>query len=162
MAKSRRPSRLKSFDYVGEHEYFVTCCVHDRKQVFVDSDVVECVRSEIVWTCEERYFLSRVSVFMPDHIHFLVNGETPWAAFLPFMKTLRQRTAIAYRRLRGERLWQGGYYEQLLRPQDNWADLVRYIQENPVRAGLVGAWEAYPFCYLGHSERPAVTSATPH
>jgi REP element-mobilizing transposase RayT len=155
-----RPSRLKSFSYLGEYEYFVTCCAHERRHVFVDSDVVDCVRGEMLWTCEERHFFSRVAVFMPDHIHFLVLGETPMAAFRPFMKTLRQRTAVAYRHLKGEQLWQNGYHERVLRPHDNWADIARYIQENPVRAGLVGDSDAYPFCYWGHSEAMGTRSAS--
>jgi putative transposase len=162
MPNARRPSRLRSFDYIGEHEYFVTCCVYDRRSIFVNSGVVDCVRREMLWTCEERAFWSRVSVFMPDHVHFLVRGEVPDAAFLPFMKTLRQRTAVAYRRLKGERLWQSGYYERVLRPSDNWADIASYIQDNPVRAGLIGASDAYPFCYWGHSERPSTTPVTPN
>ena len=157
MPNARRPSRLRSFDYIGEHEYFVTCCVYDRKKIFVDSDVVDCVRREFLWTCEERLFLSRVSVFMPDHVHFLVRAEMPDGAFLPFMKTMRQRTAVAYRRLRGERLWQSGYYERVLRPSDDWGEVARYIQENPVRNGLVEDWKANPFCYCDHSESPSQT-----
>ena len=153
MPKPRRPTRLKSFDYVGEHEYFVTCCVYERQDAFVDSKTVERVRAEFLWTCKERYFFSRVCSFMPDHIHFLVRGEMPDAAFLPFMKVLRQRTAVAYRNLRGERLWQGGYFERVLRPSDDWNAVAQYILENPVRAGLVETAESYPFSYLGHSER---------
>jgi putative transposase len=149
----RRPTRLKSFDYVGEHEYFVTCCVHARQEAFVDPQAVACVRAEFVWTCEERYFFSRACTFMPDHIHFLVRGEMPDVSFLRFMKVLRQRTAVAYRNLRGECLWQAGYYERVLRPHDDWNAVARYILQNPVRAGLAETEENYPFSYLGHSER---------
>ena len=148
----RRPTRLKSFDYVGEHEYFVTCCVHARQEPFVDAETVERVRAEFIYTCEERYFFSRVCTLMPDHIHFLVRGEMPDASFLPFMKVLRQRTAVAYRNLRGGRLWQAGYFERVLRPRDDWNAVAQYILQNPVRATLAETAEEYPFSYLGHSE----------
>jgi REP element-mobilizing transposase RayT len=78
----------------------------------------------------------------------------PHAEFRPFMKTLRQRTAVIYRRSRNERLWQPGYYERVIRPSDNWADVMDYIKQNPVRGGIVGEWADYPFCYLGHSDAP--------
>ena len=76
-----RPSRLKSFDYVGEYWYFVTCCTDQRRRAFTDSEVVDAVRAEIFWTCEDRYFTSRILLFMPDHVHFLVTGEMPNAEF---------------------------------------------------------------------------------
>jgi REP element-mobilizing transposase RayT len=160
MPHQRRPTRLGSFEYVGEYEYFVTCCAHERHEAFVDSQAVKCLRAEFLCTCEERCFSSRICTFMPDHVHFLVRGEMPDAAFLPFMKLLRQRTAVAYRNLRGERLWQTGYFERVLRPRDDWNAVAQYILQNPVRAGLVETAENYPFSYLGHSER-SVCDRTP-
>jgi REP element-mobilizing transposase RayT len=154
------PSRLKSFDYIGEHWYFVTCCTDQRKRAFTDSEVVDAVRDDIFWTCEQRYFISRILLFMPDHVHFLVTGEMPNAEFRPFMKVLRQRTAVAYRRLRNDRLWQPGYYDRVLRPTDNWIDVEYYIRDNPVAAGLAGRWSDYPYCYLGHSAAPVRLDAT--
>lgn len=156
-----RPARLNSFDYVGEHSYFVTCCAHKRNRVFVEADVVGEIWREMVWTCEERYFRSRMAVFMPDHVHFLVSGAMANAEFVPFMKVLRQRTAVIFRRLKNERLWQSGYYERVLRPHDSWSDMVAYIRSNPVLAGLADNWETYPFCFEGHSETPISRVSTP-
>ena len=89
---------------------------------------------------------------MPDHLHVLLVGTRNDAAFLPFMTLLRQRTAIAFRREFHERLWQDGYFDRLLRPQEITSQIVQYILNNPVRAGLVENREDYPF--LGGSRRP--------
>jgi hypothetical protein len=42
-------------------------------------------------------------------------------------------------------LWQEGYFERVLREEDTTLDVIAYILQNPVRAGLVGDPGAYPF-----------------
>ena len=42
-------------------------------------------------------------------------------------------------------LWQEGYYDRVLRPEESEAMVARYIIENPVRAGLVTRPSDYPF-----------------
>ena len=84
---------------------------------------------------------------MPDHLHMLLIGTLTDAAFIPFMTVLRQRTAVAFRRKFGERLWQDGYFEWLLRSQDPSDRAIDYILNNPVRTGLVERPEEYPFAW---------------
>ena len=84
---------------------------------------------------------------MPDHLHLLLKGESAASAFLPFMKLMRQRTALFYRRLTGDRLWQDGYFDRVLRLDDDIQAIVEYMMTNPVRAGLVKNPEDYPFAF---------------
>ena len=144
----RRPPRLRGFNYVGQHGYFVTCCTASRQQAFVDEASVDCVRTQMLRTCSDKDFEEIASVFMPDHLHVLLRGTSTSSAFLPFMKLMRQRTAMFYRRLTGESLWQQGYFDRVLRPDDDLTRITRYMMENPVRAGLIGKPEDYPFSYL--------------
>ena len=44
-----------------------------------------------------------------------------------------------------ERLWQERYYEHVVREDDPVIGIVRYILNNPFRAGLVADGTAYPF-----------------
>jgi REP element-mobilizing transposase RayT len=41
--------------------------------------------------------------------------------------------------------WQKDFYDHVLRPHEDWRRQVRYIAENPVRAGLVDRWDQYLF-----------------
>ena len=109
---------------------------------------VDCVRTQILRTCSDRGFEELAAVFMPDHLHLLLKGTNASSAFLPFMKLMRQRTAMFYRRLTGESLWQDGYFDRVLRRDDDSTAVVRYMLENPVRAGLAGQPEDHPFTYL--------------
>ena len=47
-------------------------------------------------------------------------------------------------RSRHERLWQDGYYERVLRQEEDAQAFARYIVNNPIRAGLVETPEDYP------------------
>ena len=53
-----------------------------------------------------------------------------------------------YRRFTGESLWQDGYFDRVLRRDDDSTVVVRYMLENPVRAGLARQPEDHPFTYL--------------
>ena len=43
------------------------------------------------------------------------------------------------------RLWQSGYFERVLRDEEDAHDVARYILQNPLRAGLVATPQDYPF-----------------
>jgi putative transposase len=80
---------------------------------------------------------------MPDHAHLLVQGLTTSAALRPLVGTIKQRSGYAFGRQTGRRLWQKGYYERTLRDDEDLLCVARYIEANPVRAGLVpsiGLW----------------------
>ena len=70
------------------------------------------------------------------------------------MKSAKESSGRAYFRRTKRALWQEGYYELVLRKEDDARVVARYIIENPVRARLVEDPSKYPF--LG-SDRWAVS-----
>lgn len=82
---------------------------------------------------------------MPDHVHALVRGTSGGADLRRFMKRVKQSSGQIYRRWSNEALWQEGYYDRVVRPEEDLSGIVRYIVENPVRAGLVKSPFDYPF-----------------
>lgn len=51
-------------------------------------------------------------------------------------------------------MWQSGYYDHVLRNDEGSLGVMRYILENPVRAGLVAEVQEYPYSGSGvHSMR---------
>jgi REP element-mobilizing transposase RayT len=85
---------------------------------------------------------------MEDHVHLLIRGATEESNLKSTMTLLRQRTAIAYRSTRGARLWQDGYYERVLRRTDDLFGVIRYIRENPAKAGLPEERAKYPYVWF--------------
>ncbi|MGH9240130.1 MAG: transposase, partial [Vicinamibacterales bacterium] len=62
-----------------------------------------------------------------------------------FVKVAKQRVAyIARRQFQIASVWQDGYYERVLRTYESMETLIRYILDNPVRAGLVQRAEDFP------------------
>jgi putative transposase len=43
--------------------------------------------------------------------------------------------------------WQRGFYDHVLRKEEDTRAVAEYIINNPVRAGLVKTWRDYPFSW---------------
>ena len=139
----KRP-RLKNFDYVGRHAYFLTICTHLRRRVFRTPSVVELVLSHIRQTTTGHGFAIDAYVFMPDHTHWLVEGLANHADLRVWVSRAKQASAFAYTREHGERLWQPSYYDHVVR-DDREKLIAAYMFNNPVRAGIVAEWADYPY-----------------
>ena len=82
---------------------------------------------------------------MPEHVHILPEGMTETADLQRFMKMAKQRAARALRSELGfSEVWQEGYHDRVLRNDQQTVDVIRYLLDNPVRAGLVKQW-LYPY-----------------
>jgi putative transposase len=131
-----RPERLPLFDYSGCHRYFVTCCTWKRQLLF-DAATIAIVRDAVHASFLEHHFDVLAWVFMPDHVHWLVEGTREDANFRSAMMLVRQRAAIAYKRVSDTPLWQRGYHERVLRRDEDARLVADYILNNPVRRKLV-------------------------
>ena len=140
-----RPAKLPTFDYLGCHAYSLTFCTFQRQQHFIDAVVVHLVWHAILRTADDCGFELPAYCFMPDHVHLLSVGRNPAADLLAFAKLARQRSAMAFSRRIGKRLWQQGFFERTLRNDEAIETVAHYIEGNPVRAGLVTSVDEWPF-----------------
>jgi len=145
--RHRRPTRLKTFDYKGRYSYFVTCSTFERRKRFTDCAIVNLVTDQILRTCNDRSFEVVAYGFMEDHLHLVIRGTSDASDFRSTMKLLRQRTAIACRHARSQRLWQGGYHERVLRREDDVSSYVKYVVENPIVAGMSPERSRFPYVW---------------
>jgi len=150
----RRPKRLQGFGYVGYQRYSLCFCTHNRQRLFVADCTVAAALSQIQRTCEQNGFDLLAYCFMPDHVHLLVEAVTPSADLRAAVSLMKQRSGYEFQKAFRRSLWQGGYYERVLRNDQATRAVVRYIFENPVRAGLVERYQDYP-C-LGGKYSPEV------
>ena len=144
----RRPARLRSFSYRGKYQYYVTFCTFERRDFFTRTEVVDPVRAQFLQTFQEREFALLAAVFMPDHVHLLIEGLSDDADFKGTMMVARQRWTMAFKqRVATPSLWQDAYFERVLRREDQVHTTASYIVENPVRAGLAEKPEEYPYVW---------------
>ena len=60
------------------------------------------------------------------------------------MQSWLTRTAYAWRKRGGQRLWQSGYHDHVPRDEESFLGVARYVILNPVRAGIVSVPDEYP------------------
>jgi REP element-mobilizing transposase RayT len=82
-------------------------------------------------------------VVMPNHVHMLVTPQTSPAKFMHGLKGFTAREANKLLNRSGERFWQRESYDHWVRDDEQFRKIVRYIEENPVKAGLVRRAEDY-------------------
>jgi putative transposase len=140
-----RPQRIAGFNYVGPHRYFLTICTHRREPRFTRPDVVASAMLQFRRTAAVEGFTFPAYCWMPDHLHLLVEGTAPPSDLKRFTKLAKQRSGAVYKRRNAAPLWQEGYYDRVLRNDDDMNAIARYILENPVRAGLAASPGDYPF-----------------
>lgn len=141
MIKYKPKTHLKNFDYLGCYRYFITICTDRKKNLFVKNNyLIEKMIEVFNQTAGNQFFTVWVYCFMPDHLHILVEGINEYSDLKKFIKDFKQRTAYWYSREEsnaGNKLWQPGYYDHVLRKEEDTTEILRYILNNPVRNGLV-------------------------
>jgi putative transposase len=146
---SRYPTHLPGFSYLGFHQYSLTFCTEGRAVVFTDADTVSQVLSQFMRAAREDRFAVIVYCFMPDHVHLVVGGTEEDSDLKNFIRAAKQYSGYDYKQRVGKRLWQRYGHEHVIRDDEQLRRIVRYILENPVRAGLVKDPRDYPFLGSG-------------
>jgi putative transposase len=96
--------------------------------------------------CSKRYSLNIWAYcLMPNHVHFIC---VPWAegGLAHNFNTLHMRYAQYYHNKKGVsgHLWRGRFLSCMLDKPSLYEE-IRFIENNPVRAGMVGCAEDYPW-----------------
>lgn len=93
-------------------------------------------------------------LFMSNHMHILLTPQDNnlSQAMSYFLTNLSKY--LNYRKNRSDHIFGKRYSPTVVRDSRHFMNVIRYIYQNPVRAGLVDRAEKYPYsslgCYLGH------------
>lgn len=177
--------------YVLEHPIFITFCLHDsfpkgrpfpRKSMtsgkaFVCMDrllesqrsgamflrlppIASLVAAEIQRGHPAAYDL-HAWVIMPNHVHMLITPHGNVSALLRRLKGSTARSANVLPNRAGQPFWQNESDDHLVRDGREFRRIQRYIENNPVTAGLVHTPEEYPWSSAS-GLKPAAGSSLPH
>jgi REP element-mobilizing transposase RayT len=152
------PPRLSEIQLPWEQSivYFVTLCVKERQKVLANKRVFDAATSVIQ---QLRRCQVLAAVFMPDRAHFIISPtedrELSIGDFAAGFKRLL-RKAIPSQSWK----WQRGCFDRLLRSDENLEDKWIYVQDHPVRAGLVRKAEDWP-SYLDFINDSGKLAASP-
>src|SRR5690606_15140981 len=101
-------------------------------------------------------------VFMGNHVHLLLSAGQQ-GAIASMMRRVGQAYAQAFNQRHGRTgaLWQGRFKSSLVETERYLLNVMRYIELNPVRAGIVDRPENYRWSsvhrHLGFSSEPMLT-----
>ena len=119
----------------------MTLCVRDRHEVLANGRVFAAIKTTID---QLRRWDVLAGVVMPDHAHWIVapqlDREISVGDFANAFKRLLRKN------LRDQKWeWQRGCFDRLLRSDENLRNEWIYVQDNPVRHGLVERAELWPY-----------------
>ena len=119
--------------------YFITICVAHRKPVLANNAAFSAFKRAVA---RLRHWKVLAAVLMPDHLHVVVAPEDRDAKVGNFSGALkrwiREELGASWK-------WQPGCFDRPLRSDESLHEKWRYLQENPVRAGLVSNSGNWPY-----------------
>ena len=127
--------------------YFFTVCTAGRRSVLAGPIAFRMLHA--VWqrsAAINNWYVGRY-VLMPDHVHFFAAPGTDANSRSLWVKMWKSVTA---RHLATELnllppIWQEDSFDHILRRAESYETKWKYVQENPVRAGLCTTAEAWPW-----------------
>ena len=151
---NRHTIRLQGFDYSLAGAYFVTIRTHHSRKCLstvTDGHLFISAVGRIVqntWLeLPNHYPRVRIDAFviMPDHVHGIivlgddveqgvVSGQGKvygLPEIVRAFKSFSSRRINAYQNTTGKPFWQRGYFERIIRNEDEWGKIREYILANP-------------------------------
>jgi len=118
------------------------------KGPLLQPNVPEIISSSLNWLQQQQLITLIAYCIMPDHIHLLFQlGERANLANL--MQRFGSFTGLeTYRKTGAGKLWAEDYYDHTLRAEEEIEKIVAYIEQNPVKAGLVEEAAQWPWSFL--------------
>jgi len=120
--------------------YFVTLCVMNRRPVLANDQTFRAFKAAVA---RLQHWTVLAAVLMPDHLHVIVSPVGASDAKLGNFPAALKRWIR--RELNTEWNWQPGCFDRLLRSDESLHEKWLYVQDNPVRAGLVNRWTDGPY-----------------
>ena len=144
----RKHPRLCGYDYSSEGIYFLTICTAERNPILSKiiasktNDTASLLLTEFGKIAEQ--YIHSISaaypnttvlsyVIMPDHIHLLLQLKRRAESSRPTVPQVIAAFKRFTNRDCGERIWQDGYYDHIVRSEEDLIVRMEYIETNPLR-----------------------------
>ena len=122
--------------------YFVTAVTAQRRRLFQVTANAALLQQTILDYRSQGRFQLHAFVIMPDHFHVLIT-PAPDVSLEKAMQFIKGGFSF---RLRSKLdVWMRSFNESQIMTKEKFMSCVLYIEENPVRRGLVSASQAYLF-----------------
>jgi hydroxymethylpyrimidine kinase/phosphomethylpyrimidine kinase len=141
----RRLSKIFTEDPI----YFVTTNTKGRNNILDNPRVHKILREEWDAALDRHGWAIGSYVIMPDHVHFFCKPTHEAIKLSALMQHWKQWTSKRIKKdlKMDEAVWQSEFFDHVLRSHESYSEKWNYVEQNPVRAGLVE--RAEDWSYLG-------------
>ena len=150
----RKPVRIADYDYSTPGAYFITVCTANRAKIFwsdrkgelcspatVPLSNIGIIVDREIQKLNTIYDAVRVdkSCIMPDHIHMILvidadaDGRTQFAPTIS--RVIKQFKGSITKQV-GRPIWQKSFYDHGIRNQQDYDEIWKYIENNPLKYAL--------------------------
>lgn len=147
----RKTIRIKDYDYSNPGAYFITICTAKREMLFwnnVGADIIRPQNIQLsrigkiaeqgilqIETHYENVFVDKYCI-MPDHVHLILqikaneNGQKLSNTTIPtIIGSLKRWVSKQV----GKPLWQKSFFDHGIRNQQDYDEIWKYIDDNPLK-----------------------------
>lgn len=147
----RKSIRIEGYDYSTPEAYFITICTANREKIFWNSVGADIIRPQIVplstvgkiaeqgiLQMAEHYENVVVDKYciMPDHIHLILRIESDMDGRMisaPTVSTVIGSMKRWVSKQIGRPIWQKSFYDHGIRNQQDYNEILEYIENNPLK-----------------------------
>jgi len=134
--------------YVPNAIYFIVVVTKGRRPIFTDKENVDLFLQVMREVRQRKLFALLAYSIIPDHVNLLIR-PTGEANFSQIMHSLQRNYTMRFKGIRGIArslsLWQRGFWDHMIRDEEDLGRHLDYIHYNPVKHGLVTRPEDYVY-----------------
>ena len=142
--------------YVKGGTYFFTVVTYNRRPIFTNEPEINLLLHCMQVVSENHPFQIDAFVIMPDHLHALWTLPENDADFSLRWRQIKSQFTRQFQRNKSKfgeinsteityNVWQRGFWEHLIRDQEDFNRHCDYIHFNPVKHGLASSPDEYDF-----------------
>jgi putative transposase len=143
--RKERKHRLPLNIYKGKVKVTFTFCIEGKKILFDDKAIVNKFLEILIEIKNKCNCKNWVYIFMPDHVHLVMEGNSEEADLWKMVVRFKQKTGFWLSKNRKGIRWQKDFYDHIHRKNEDLRKHIIYILDNSVRKGLIDNWEEYAF-----------------
>jgi len=142
----RKQMRLRGYDYSQNGAYFITICVKGKHEILSTIDVGARIARPTEIGEKVEFALQQINekyptvtldkyVIMPNHIHMILaitqTDSDGRAMRAPTISTVINQFKGFVTKQIGESIWQKLFHDRIIRDEEEYLKICKYIEENP-------------------------------
>jgi REP-associated tyrosine transposase len=128
----------------GFSTYFITAATFQKHSLFQSDRMANLLLEVLLNYRSQQKYLLHEFVIMPDHFHLLLTPTLTLERALQLIKggfSFRAKKELGF----GGEIWEKSFYDRRVRDWQEYRGFRQYIHSNPVKRGLAGAVDQYPY-----------------